>query len=143
MKQYKISGLPITEKGKLVGILTNRDLRFETRMDLKISALMTKDNLITVPVGTTLEKAKRILHRHRVEKLPVVDAKYRLKGTHHGQGHSKEDRLSERVRGFLGKVEGGCRGGSNRRFPRSCGDPGFLRGWMCWSSIPPMGTPSV
>ncbi len=80
MKKYKISGLPITEKGKLVGILTNRDLRFETRMDLKISALMTKDNLITVPVGTTLEKAKRILHRHRVEKLLVVDAKYRLKG---------------------------------------------------------------
>ncbi len=80
MKKYKISGLPITLKGKLVGILTNRDLRFETRLDLKISDLMTKDNLITVPVGTTLEKAKSILHRHRVEKLPVVDDKYRLKG---------------------------------------------------------------
>ncbi len=80
MKKYKISGLPITLKGKLVGILTNRDLRFETRLDLKIADLMTKDNLITVPVGTTLEKAKSILHRHRVEKLPVVDDKYRLKG---------------------------------------------------------------
>jgi IMP dehydrogenase len=80
MKKYKISGLPITSKGKLVGILTNRDLRFETRLDVKISDLMTKDNLITVPVGTTLEKAKSILHRHRVEKLPVVDDKYRLKG---------------------------------------------------------------
>src|SRR5216117_2353551 len=80
MKKYKISGLPITSKGKLVGILTNRDLRFETRLDLKISDLMTKENLITVPVGTTLEKAKTILHRHRVEKLPVVDEKYRLKG---------------------------------------------------------------
>jgi IMP dehydrogenase len=80
MKKYKISGLPITNKGKLVGILTNRDLRFETRLDLKISDLMTKDNLITVPVGTTLEKAQRILHQHRVEKLPVVDDKYRLKG---------------------------------------------------------------
>src|SRR5213593_3508743 len=80
MKKYKISGLPITSKGKLVGILTNRDLRFETRLDLKISDLMTKENLITVPVGTTLEKAKAILHRHRVEKLPVVDDKYRLKG---------------------------------------------------------------
>ena len=80
MKKFKISGVPITSKGKLVGILTNRDLRFETRMDLKISELMTKDDLITVPVGTTLEKAKTILHRHRVEKLPVVDDKYRLKG---------------------------------------------------------------
>ncbi len=80
MKKYKISGLPITSSGKLVGILTNRDLRFETRLDLKISDLMTKENLITVPVGTTLENAESILHRHRVEKLPVVDSKYRLKG---------------------------------------------------------------
>ncbi len=80
MKKYGISGLPITSKGKLVGILTNRDLRFETRLDLKISDLMTKDNLITVPVGTTLENAKTILHQHRVEKLLVVDDKYRLRG---------------------------------------------------------------
>ena len=80
MKKYKISGLPITSNGKLVGILTNRDLRFETRLTIKISELMTKENLITVPVGTTLEEAESILHRHRVEKLPVVDSKYRLKG---------------------------------------------------------------
>jgi len=80
MKKYRISGVPITQKGKLVGILTNRDLRFETRLDLQISDLMTKENLITVPVGTTLEKAQSILHRHRVEKLPVVDEKYRLRG---------------------------------------------------------------
>lgn len=80
MKHYKISGLPITSSGKLVGILTNRDLRFETRLNIKISELMTKENLITVPVGTTLEEAESILHRHRVEKLPVVDGKYRLKG---------------------------------------------------------------
>ena len=80
MKRYKISGLPITSNGKLVGILTNRDLRFETRLNIKISDLMTKENLITVPVGTTLEEAESILHRHRVEKLPVVDSKYRLKG---------------------------------------------------------------
>jgi IMP dehydrogenase len=80
MKRYKISGLPITSNGKLVGILTNRDLRFETRLNIKISDLMTKENLITVPVGTTLEEAESILHRHRVEKLPVVDSRYRLKG---------------------------------------------------------------
>ena len=80
MKKYRISGLPITSRGKLVGILTNRDLRFETRLDLKISELMTKDNLVTVPVGTTLEEAQAILHKHRVEKLPVVDDKFHLRG---------------------------------------------------------------
>jgi IMP dehydrogenase len=81
MKKYKISGVPITLKnGKLVGILTNRDLRFETRFDVPISKVMTKENLITVPVGTTLEQAEEILHEHRVEKLLVVDDKYNLKG---------------------------------------------------------------
>jgi len=81
MKKYKISGVPITQKnGKLVGILTNRDLRFETRFDIPISKVMTKENLITVPVGTTLEQAEDILHEHRVEKLLVVDDKYNLKG---------------------------------------------------------------
>src|ERR1700716_1981421 len=80
MRKYKISGVPITQHGKLVGILTNRDLRFETRTDILISKIMTKDNLITVPVGTTLEDAEKILHEHRVEKLLVVDDKYNLKG---------------------------------------------------------------
>ncbi len=80
MQKYKISGVPITSKGKLVGILTNRDLRFETRFDIPISKVMTKEKLITVPVGTTLEQAEEILHEHRVEKLLVVDDKYNLKG---------------------------------------------------------------
>jgi IMP dehydrogenase len=80
MRRYKISGVPITKNGKLVGILTNRDLRFETRFDIPISKVMTKENLITVPVGTTLEDAEKILHEHRVEKLLVVDDKYNLKG---------------------------------------------------------------
>ena len=81
MRKYKISGVPITQKdGKLVGILTNRDLRFETRFDVPIREVMTKTNLITVPVGTTLEEAEKILHQHRVEKLLVVDDKYNLKG---------------------------------------------------------------
>src|ERR1700744_679284 len=66
MKRYRISGVPVTKHGKLVGILTNRDLRFETRYDLPISNVMTKENLITVAVGTTLEQAEAILHRHRV-----------------------------------------------------------------------------
>ncbi len=80
MKRFRISGVPVTQNGKLVGILTNRDLRFETRYDLPISQVMTKENLITVPVGTTLEDAEEILHRHRVEKLLVVDDAYILKG---------------------------------------------------------------
>jgi IMP dehydrogenase len=80
MRKYKISGVPITKNKKLVGILTNRDLRFETRTDVPISKVMTKENLITVPVGTTLEDAEKILHKHRVEKLLVVDDKYNLKG---------------------------------------------------------------
>src|SRR6201993_3442646 len=81
MRKYKISGVPITQAdGRLVGILTNRDLRFETRFDVPIRKVMTKDHLITVPVGTTLEDAEKILHEHRVEKLLVVDDKYNLKG---------------------------------------------------------------
>jgi len=80
MERYRISGVPVTEDGKLVGILTNRDLRFEENYDQPISDVMTKDKLVTVGVGTTLEEAEQILHRHRIEKLPVVDEEGRLKG---------------------------------------------------------------
>src|ERR1700726_1822018 len=80
MRKYKISGVPIPKNKKLVGILTNRDLRFETRFDIPIDKVMTRENLITVPVGTTLEEAEKILHQHRVEKLLVVDNAYNLKG---------------------------------------------------------------
>src|ERR1700685_4307972 len=80
MRRYKISGVPVTQGKKLVGILTNRDLRFETRTDIPIGDVMTKENLITVPVGTTLEEAEQILHQHRVEKLLVVNGDYELKG---------------------------------------------------------------
>jgi IMP dehydrogenase len=80
MERYRISGVPVTKGSRLVGILTNRDLRFETRTDVPVSDVMTKDNLITVPVGTTLEEAEAILHRYRVEKLLVVDDSYCLKG---------------------------------------------------------------
>jgi IMP dehydrogenase len=80
MRRYKISGVPVTQGTKLVGILTNRDLRFETRTDIPVGDVMTKTNLITVPVGTTLEEAEFILHKHRVEKLLVVNDQYELKG---------------------------------------------------------------
>ena len=80
MANYHISGIPITEEGRLVGILTNRDLRFEHDVDRPISELMTYENLVTASVGTSLEQAGEILHRHKVEKLPVVDEHGMLKG---------------------------------------------------------------
>lgn len=80
MERYRISGVPITEHGKLIGILTNRDLRFETELTRKISECMTREHLITAPVGTSLEEAKKILGRHRIEKLPLVDDNGYLKG---------------------------------------------------------------
>jgi IMP dehydrogenase len=81
MARYKVSGVPITDAGGiLVGILTNRDLRFETDVEQPVSALMTSRNLVTAPVGTTLEEAEEILHRHKIEKLPVVDGDGRLCG---------------------------------------------------------------
>jgi len=80
MERFHISGIPITEHGKLVGILTNRDIRFETNPLRPITELMTRDRLVTVPVGTTLEQARESLHRYKVEKLPVVDDHGMLKG---------------------------------------------------------------
>jgi IMP dehydrogenase len=84
MKRYRISGVPITDdgskEGRLVGILTNRDLRFETSIDRPVAEIMTKENLVTVPVGTTLDQARERFHRHKIEKLLVVDADFRLKG---------------------------------------------------------------
>src|SRR3954466_3226569 len=84
MQKYRISGVPITEdgskEGRLVGILTNRDLRFETNVERPIAEVMTKEHLVTVPVGTTLEEAREILHQHKVEKLLVVDHAFMLKG---------------------------------------------------------------
>jgi IMP dehydrogenase len=80
MMKYRVSGLPVTRGPLLVGILTNRDLRFEKNLDQPVSAVMTKDNLVTVAVGTTLEEAERILQRHRIEKLLVVDSDFHLKG---------------------------------------------------------------
>lgn len=80
MARYRISGIPVTKNKKLVGILTNRDLRFETRLDLKVSQVMKRDKLVTAPEGTSLEKAREILHEHRIEKLPVVNKQGDLKG---------------------------------------------------------------
>ncbi|HEX9444837.1 MAG TPA: IMP dehydrogenase [Candidatus Binatia bacterium] len=80
MHKYGISGLPVTQNGRLVGILTNRDLRFEKRLDRPVSEVMTKENLVTARPGVGLDEAKETLHRHRIEKLLVVDEKFQLKG---------------------------------------------------------------
>jgi IMP dehydrogenase len=80
MNKYRISGLPVTKNGKLVGILTNRDLRFEKRHDRPVSEVMTKENLVTVKLGVGLDEAKELLHQHRIEKLLVVDDRFELKG---------------------------------------------------------------
>jgi IMP dehydrogenase len=105
MEKYKISGVPVTDaNGKLVGILTNRDLRFETRFDLPISERMTKESLITVPVGTTLDEAREVLHHHRIEKLLVVDQNGDLKGLITVKDIQKARRYPQAAKDPLGRL---------------------------------------
>src|SRR5271154_944181 len=113
MRRYRISGVPVTKHGKLVGILTNRDLRFETRFDVPISDVMTKENLITVPVGTTLEQAEAILHQHRVEKLLVVDDHYDLKGLITVKDIQKKLRYPNAAKDAQGRLRVGAALGSS------------------------------
>lgn len=108
MKKYRISGVPITKNGKLVGILTNRDLRFEKRLEEKISAVMTKDHLITVPVGTTLEASKEILHKNRIEKLLVVDEHNNLKGLITIKDIEKMRKYPNSCKDHLGRLRAGA-----------------------------------
>src|SRR5947207_2705415 len=112
MKNYRISGVPITEdgskEGRLVGILTNRDLRFESNVDRPISAVMTKENLITVPVGTTLDAAREILHRHKVEKLLVVDRDFKLKGLITVKDIQKQIKYPNASKDNIGKLSVGA-----------------------------------
>jgi len=109
MRKYRISGVPITrDDGTLVGILTNRDLRFEARTELPISALMTAKNLVTAPQGTTLEEAKAILHRHRIEKLMVVDDKGKVKGLITVKDIQKAIRYPNACKDDLGRLRVGA-----------------------------------
>jgi IMP dehydrogenase len=108
MAKYRISGVPVTVGKKLVGILTNRDLRFETRTNLPVSELMTRENLITVPVGTTLDQAKEILHRHKVEKLLVVDRDYNLKGLITVKDIQKQIKYPNACKDSLGRLRVGA-----------------------------------
>jgi IMP dehydrogenase len=112
MKKYRISGVPITEdgskEGRLVGILTNRDLRFETNVDRPVSEVMTRERLFTVPVGTTLDQARAILHQAKVEKLLVVDADYRLKGLITVKDIQKAIRYPNACKDSLGRLRCGA-----------------------------------
>jgi IMP dehydrogenase len=108
MARYRISGVPVTVGSRLVGILTNRDLRFETRTSLRVSELMTKDDLITVPVGTTLEQAREILHRHKVEKLLVVDQDFNLKGLITVKDIQKQIKYPNACKDSLGRLRVGA-----------------------------------
>ncbi|NIL99858.1 MAG: IMP dehydrogenase [Acidobacteria bacterium] len=109
MKRYRISGLPVTDAdGKLVGILTNRDLRFVTNTNQLVSSLMTSDNLVTVPVGTTLDEAKELLHKHRIEKLPVVDEDFHLKGLITVKDIQKQIRFPNACKDDLGRLRVGA-----------------------------------
>ncbi|HLA78229.1 MAG TPA: IMP dehydrogenase [Vicinamibacteria bacterium] len=108
MAKFRISGVPVTVGSKLVGILTNRDLRFETRTHLPVSELMTKKDLITVSVGTTLEEAKEILHRHKVEKLLVVDKDYNLKGLITVKDIQKQIKYPSACKDSLGRLRVGA-----------------------------------
>ena len=108
MARYRISGVPVTQGTKLVGILTNRDLRFETRTTLPVSDLMTREDLITVPVGTTLEQAKEILHRHKIEKLLVVDRDYNLKGLITVKDIQKQIKYPNACKDSLGRLRVGA-----------------------------------
>jgi len=118
MKRYRISGVPITDdgskEGRLVGILTNRDLRFETSVDRPIAEIMTKENLITVPVGTTLDQARERFHRYKVEKLLVVDADYRLKGLITVKDIQKLIRYPNACKDELGRLRVGAAVGVSR-----------------------------
>src|SRR5262245_3538842 len=108
MARYRISGLPVTREGRLVGILTNRDLRFEKRMDRTVGDLMTKERVVTTRPGTTLEEAKDILHRYRIEKLPVVDEQGLLRGLITVKDIEKAARYPNAAKDDLGRLRVGA-----------------------------------
>ena len=144
MKKYSISGVPITEdgskEGRLVGILTNRDLRFETNVNRAICEVMTREPLFTVPVGTTLDAAREILHLHKVEKLLVVDQRLPAEGADHRQGHPEGGQVPERVE-RLARPAALRRGDRHRARHRSSAP---TRWWpptsTCWWSTPRTAT---
>jgi len=114
MEKFRISGVPITEGRRLVGILTNRDLRFVKSPDLKVKDVMTKEKLVTAPVGTTLDEAERILHQHKIEKLPVVDDQYNVRGLITVKDIQKRITYPRSCKDHLGRLRAGAAIGVGR-----------------------------
>lgn len=108
MEKYRISGVPVTVEGKLAGILTNRDLRFETRLTKKVSEVMTKERLITAAVGTNLDKAKDLLHKYKIEKLPIVDKDSNLKGLITIKDIEKRQKYPHACKDSMGRLRAGA-----------------------------------
>lgn len=108
MERYKISGVPVTVKEKLVGILTNRDLRFETNLDKRVEEVMTREKLITAAVGTTLEEAKNLLHEYKIEKLPIVDDDFNLKGLITIKDIEKKKKYPNACKDHMGRLRVGA-----------------------------------
>ncbi len=108
MEKYRISGVPVTDRGKLIGIITNRDLRFETQFNKKVSLVMTKDRLITASEGTNLDKAQRILHKYKIEKLPIVDKNNVLKGLITIKDIEKRKKYPNACKDALGRLRVGA-----------------------------------
>ena len=129
MARYKVSGVPITSPdGVLVGILTNRDLRFGARPEQRTRELMTSENLVTAPVGTTLAEAELLLGRHKIEKLPIVDDDRAPQGPDHGQGHPEARALPARDEGRARAAAGRRCGRRRHRRARARGGPRRGRG---------------
>ena len=139
MSRYRISGVPVTKGGRLVGILTNRDLRFENRFDLPISEVMTKENLVTVPVGTTLEQAEAILHKHRVEKLLVVDDQFTLKGLITVKDIQKKLKYPNSAKDSQGRCAW-ARPSAPPAITWSAPRSWWRAKWTCWPSTPRTAT---
>ena len=118
MSKYSISGVPVVHNGKLVGILTNRDLRFEENMEQTVSNVMTKENLVTVSATITLDESKKLLHKHRIEKLLVVDDEYRLKGLITIKDIEKIRKFPNACKDSLGRLRVGAAVGILDREPR-------------------------
>ena len=144
MERYRISGVPVTdETGVLVGILTNRDLRFEADHAQPVSAVMTSRDLVTAPVGTTLEEARAILGRHRIEKLPIVDARRPAQGPDHRQGHPEASRVTRSRRrtstAGCASAPRSASGPTRSSAPRRSSTPRST----CSSSTPPTAIPAA
>ena len=131
MNKYKISGLPVTRGPRLTGILTNRDLRFEKNDSQLVSSVMTKENLVTVPVGTTLDEAERILQKHRIEKLLVVDQDFNLKGLITVKDIQKKLEYPRAAKDEHGRLRVGAAVGATGDFLERAVELRKQK-WMCW-----------